>query len=84
MTFFLNYRWSGILLGNLINVCLFGDNIDKATEIIIKLSKSQNEIIGVPDNQTIELFINYCIEKNNFNELLVCTLLFYVIKKKKK
>lgn len=58
-------------MGNLIKVCLFGDNIDKATEIIMKLKKSQNEIVGVPDSQIISQFINYCIENNNFNQLLV-------------
>lgn len=58
-------------MGNLIKVCLFGDNIDKATEIIMKLKNSQNEIVGVPDSQTISQFINYCIENNNFNQLLV-------------
>lgn len=59
------------MLGNLIDVCLYGDNIDKATEIIIKLNKNESEIIGVPNSQTISNFLNYCIEKNNFNELLV-------------
>jgi len=58
-------------LGNLVNVCLFGDNINKATEIIVKLNKYQNDIIGVPDSHTIEQFLSYCIEKNYFNELLV-------------
>jgi len=62
------------MLGNLINVCLFGDNIDKATEIIVKLNNCQNEIVGVPDSHTMELFLSYCIDKNNFNELLVSTI----------
>lgn len=65
------FRWSAFVLGNLISVSLFGNNIDKATEILKKLSTNQNEIIGVPDIQAIELFLNYCIENNNFNELLV-------------
>ncbi|XP_022160312.1 protein PTCD3 homolog, mitochondrial [Myzus persicae] len=64
--------WTGSMLGNLINVCLFGDNIDKATEIIVKLHKNQNEIIGVPDSHTIATFVDYCIENNCFNELLKC------------
>lgn len=59
------------MLGNLVSVCLFGDNIEKATEIITKLDKHQNEIIGVPNSETIDQFLNYCIENNNFNELLV-------------
>lgn len=59
------------MLGNLINVCLFGDNIEKATEILVKLYKHQNEIIGVPEFQTISLLLDYCVENNNFNELLV-------------
>jgi len=59
------------MLGNLINVCLFGDNINKATEIIVKLHKNQNEIIGIPDSHTIAIFLDYCIENNYFNELLV-------------
>lgn len=50
---------------------MFGDNTDKATEILVKLHKNENDIIGVPDFQTIDNFFNYCIEKNNFNELLV-------------
>lgn len=61
-------------MGNLINVCLFGDNIDKASEILVKLNKCQNEIVGVPDSHTIGQFLNYCIENNNFNELLVSTI----------
>lgn len=64
--------WTGIILGNLINVCLFGDNINKATEIIVKLHKNQNEIIGIPDSHTIATFLDYCIENNYFNELLKC------------
>lgn len=52
-------------------VCLFGDNIEKATEIMMKLKNNENEIIGVPDNQTISSFLNYCIENNYFNEILV-------------
>jgi len=59
------------MLGNLICVCIFGDNFEKAAEIIMKLKKNQNEIVGVPNNQTIVQFLNYCIENNNFNELLV-------------
>lgn len=59
------------MLGNLINVCLFGNNIEKAAEILVKLCKHQNEIIGIPEFQTISLFLDYCIENNNFNELLV-------------
>jgi len=65
------FSWTGTILGNLIKVCLFGGNIDKATEIIVKLNKNQNDIVGVPDSQTIDQFLNYCIENNNFNELLV-------------
>ncbi|KAL4130829.1 hypothetical protein QTP88_008208 [Uroleucon formosanum] len=64
--------WTGTMLGNLINICLFGDNINKATEIIVKLHKNQNEIIGIPDSPTIAIFLDYCIEKNYFNELLKC------------
>jgi len=63
------------MLGNLIKVCLFGDNIDKATEISVKLHKNQNEIIGIPDNLTIAAYLDYCIEKNYFNELLVSQIL---------
>jgi len=59
------------MLGNLIKVCLFGDNIDKATEIIVKLHKNENEIIGIPDSHAIAAFLDYCIENNYFNELLV-------------
>jgi hypothetical protein len=59
------------LLGNLIEVCLFGDNIQNATEIIMKLKNNENEIIGVPDSQNITNFLNYCINKNYFNEILV-------------
>ncbi|XP_060867509.1 small ribosomal subunit protein mS39 [Metopolophium dirhodum] len=64
--------WTGTMLGNLINICLFGDNINKATEIIVKLHKNQNEIIGIPDSLTIATFLDYCIENNYFNELLKC------------
>lgn len=59
------------MLGNLINICLFGDNINKATEIVLKLHKHQNDIIGIPDSHTIVTFLDYCIENNCFNELLV-------------
>ncbi|XP_025415928.1 protein PTCD3 homolog, mitochondrial isoform X2 [Sipha flava] len=64
--------WTGSLLGNLIEVCLFGDNIQNATEIIMKLKNNENEIIGVPDSQNITNFLNYCINKNYFNEILIC------------
>lgn len=50
---------------------MYGDYIEKATEIIVTLNKNQNEIIGVPDSDAIDQFLNYCIENNNFNELLV-------------
>lgn len=69
------FSWSGTMLGNLINVCLFGDNIDKANEILKKLSTNENEIVGVPDSQLIKLFLNYCIEKNYFNELIVSKII---------
>ncbi|XP_025209053.1 protein PTCD3 homolog, mitochondrial [Melanaphis sacchari] len=64
--------WTGNILGNLIDICLFGDNINKATEIIVKLHKHQNYIIGIPDSHTISKFVDYCIENNCFNELLKC------------
>lgn len=50
---------------------MFGDNIDKATEILVKLHKNENDILGVPDFETIDNFFKYCIEKNYFTELLV-------------
>ncbi|XP_050420754.1 protein PTCD3 homolog, mitochondrial [Adelges cooleyi] len=64
--------WTGIMLGNLIDICLYGDCIDEAATILTKLHKNQNEIIGIPSSETITNFINYCIEKNQFNELLKC------------
>lgn len=67
------------MLGNLVKICLFGNNIDKATEIILKLNQNQNEIVGVPDSETIGLFFNYCIENNNFNELLVSITIFFCL-----
>lgn len=61
------------MLGNLIDICLFGNCIEEAAKIINKLHKNQNEIIGIPSSQTISNFINYCIENSHFNELIVST-----------
>ncbi|XP_050546265.1 protein PTCD3 homolog, mitochondrial isoform X1 [Daktulosphaira vitifoliae] len=64
--------WTGVMLGNLIDICLFGNCIEDAAKIINKLHRNQNEIIGVPSSQTISNYINYCIENSHFNELIKC------------
>lgn len=64
-------RWTGKMLGEAIILHLHANEFNKATEILKKLIKDEEHIIGVPDQEVLSLYMELCIENNNTKEAMV-------------
>lgn len=65
------WRWTGEMLGDIMLLCLYGEKFDRAFEILNKLAKDQNSIVGVPNIESLKLFTDMCISQNKLNEAIV-------------
>lgn len=71
-------NWSGKMLGDLITLQINGDKFDNACEVIKKLLSplAASEVVGVPSLDTLKLFLNTSITKNNGSMCLVIQSLY--------
>jgi len=63
------------MLGDIMLLCLYGEKFDRAFEVLNKLAKDQNSIVGVPNIEALKLFTDMCISQNKINEAIVSLLL---------
>jgi len=73
MTIFTS-RWTGEILGNIMLLCLCADHFNRAKDIMQKIIKAQNKIIGAPSSESVEMMIDACIEKKEAKLAVVCNL----------
>lgn len=53
------------MLGHLMGILLQANRFDKACEVLNKLDKEQQKILGVPDIRPLNLFIEKAIERKS-------------------
>lgn len=63
------------MLGDIMLLCLYGEKFDRAFEVLNKLAKDQNSIVGVPNIESLKLFTDMCISQNKINEAIVSLVL---------
>lgn len=66
------------MLGNILSLCLSADNFERAGKIFMKLVKDETQIIGVPQFNTLNTFLDACI-KNRDVKLCFVSILFYLL-----
>jgi hypothetical protein len=59
------------MLGHIMLLCLRGGKFNQALEVLNKLEKDQNNIIGVPNIEVLQFFTDMCISQNKANEAIV-------------
>lgn len=65
-------QWTGKMIGDLLAIQLKVNNLEMASDIVLKLLKSQQgEVLGVPDIQSLTTFLHMAIEKNKAAMALV-------------
>lgn len=52
-------------------LCLRCERFDQALDVLTKLEKDQNNIVGVPNIEALQLFTDMCISRNKITEALV-------------
>jgi hypothetical protein len=59
------------MLGDIMLLCLRCERFDRALDVLTKLEKDQNNIVGVPNFEALQLFTDMCISRNKITEALV-------------
>lgn len=66
------FRWSGLLLGDILMLISRGGDYEKALKIFEKIDKHENEMIGEPSPLALELFADLCISEKQPNIAINC------------
>lgn len=66
------FVWTGKLLGDLLRLVLRSQDLDKATHILEKLMKNQQKILGEPDFEGMEEYVQLCITKKQPTKAIQC------------
>lgn len=66
------FRWTGEMLGDIMLLCLRCERFDQALDVLTKLEEDQNNIVGVPNIEALQLFTDMCISRNKITEALKC------------
>jgi hypothetical protein len=59
------------MLGDIMLLCLRCERFDRALDVLNKLEKDQNNIVGVPNIEALQLFMDMCISQNKITEAVV-------------
>ncbi|XKL59289.1 hypothetical protein PGB90_000305 [Kerria lacca] len=65
-------EWTGEMLGNILSLCLSADNFERAGKIFMKLVKDETQIIGVPQFNTLNTFLDACIKNRDVKLCFMC------------
>ncbi|RZF47261.1 hypothetical protein LSTR_LSTR004970 [Laodelphax striatellus] len=65
-------EWKGSSLGYMISVLLNAGRFEKACDVLQKLDKEQQSVLGVPDIRSLQSFIDACLERNDATAALWC------------
>lgn len=64
--------WTGSMLGHLLAVLLQADRFEKACEILFKLDREQQKVLGVPDVRPLSMFIDKAIQTKDVEKAMWC------------
>lgn len=70
-------RLSGQILGDILLILARGGALEQAAEVFVKIDKSENELIGEPTPDALELFANLCITEKQ--PTLAISVLQYMV-----
>lgn len=65
-------QWSGDMLGDIIEICLNGDDLNKVWDIMQKLDKEEFEIIGIPKLECIRKTCEAFLLKKAMEKAIFC------------
>lgn len=64
--------WTGKILGDILRLIARSQDIDNASIIMEKLLKDQHKVLGEPDFETLEDYLQLCILKKNPTKAIQC------------
>jgi pentatricopeptide repeat domain-containing protein 3 len=64
--------WSGKLLGDILKVLCRTEEFDKATSLMEKLSNDQQKVLGEPEFQAMEDYVNLCVVNKQPSKAIKC------------
>jgi hypothetical protein len=59
------------MLGDIMLLCLRCERFSQALDVLMKLEKDQNSIVGVPNIEALQIFTDMCISQSKITEALV-------------
>ncbi|XP_076332444.1 small ribosomal subunit protein mS39 [Tachypleus tridentatus] len=65
-------QWTGQMLGDVMMVCLNAGDMDKAWEVMLKLDKEQDRIIGNAKSESLKRFCLASLEQRKFDQAIFC------------
>lgn len=71
--------WSGKLLGDIITLLCRVEDHEKASEVFNKLSTDQQKILGEPDVQALQEFVQLCIKSKQPTKAVQCLQYSYEV-----
>lgn len=66
------FTWTGSMLGDIMVLCLYANDLEKAGAVLKKLKNEQNKIIGIPPIENFNTLIDVCIENRDRKSALLC------------
>lgn len=64
--------WTGKILGDLMRLITRSQDLDKASILMEKILKEQNKMLGEPDFETLEEYVQLCIVKKQPTKAILC------------
>lgn len=68
------------MLGDIMVLCLYANDLEKAGAVLKKLKNEQNKIIGIPPIENFNTLIDVCIENRDRKSALVSIQLKITLK----
>ncbi|XP_013778914.1 protein PTCD3 homolog, mitochondrial-like [Limulus polyphemus] len=65
-------QWTGQMLGDIMMVCLNAGEMDKAWEMMLKLDKEQDRIIGNAKSESLKRFCLASLEHGKYDQAIFC------------
>lgn len=66
-------RFTGEMLGNIMELVLANDDFKRASTVMEKLDKNHHVILGVPNFEALSTYVNHCIEMKSPTQAIVST-----------
>ncbi|KAK7874266.1 hypothetical protein R5R35_006301 [Gryllus longicercus] len=66
------WRWTGQILGDMMTLLLRANQFKESCIILDKLNRSQQNIVGVPRVEVLQLFLDRCIQEKDVKAAIGC------------